>query len=256
MAYKELFLYFCKKSDFTVALSRGEVLPTQIAFIEDTKEIWTHNQYFPNEGSSSGWDFVIPEGQSVVGDFNNSLLGWGGDDMSIGNVSLATKIHSSEPLMRITSYTSPPSSATESFVIYDSENLTSQKIQQILTVGSDIVFNKHVVCSAGAGVSSVSDMRFKEVISPLNNVLEKVLDLGTFKFKLKGQNIDKEYMGMSAQQLQDYFPEVVYEMKNEEKTLTVDYTQLVPVLVKAIQDQQEIINNLKSEVEGLKNKIG
>ena len=59
---------------------------------------------------------------------------------------------------------------------------------------------------------------------------------------------------MSAQQLQEYFPEVVHEMQDKDKTLTVDYAQLVPVLVQAIQDQWYIIDDLKDRLERLENK--
>jgi hypothetical protein len=34
----------------------------------------------------------------------------------------------------------------------------------------------------------------------------------------------------------------------------VDYVKLVPVLVEAIKEQQKMINELKAEVEQLKNK--
>jgi hypothetical protein len=34
----------------------------------------------------------------------------------------------------------------------------------------------------------------------------------------------------------------------------VDYSKLTPILLKAIQEQQEIINDLKSRIETLENK--
>lgn len=42
----EKFIYAKKKSLFKEALNRGEILDDAIVFIKDTKEIWTHGQYF------------------------------------------------------------------------------------------------------------------------------------------------------------------------------------------------------------------
>lgn len=44
----ENFIYAKEKSLFEEALNNGEVLDEAIAFIEDTKEIWTHGSYFSN----------------------------------------------------------------------------------------------------------------------------------------------------------------------------------------------------------------
>ena len=44
----ENFIYAEEKSLFEEKLNNGEVLDEAIAFIEDTKEIWTHGSYFSN----------------------------------------------------------------------------------------------------------------------------------------------------------------------------------------------------------------
>ena len=82
-------------------------------------------------------------------------------------------------------------------------------------------------------------------------------------------------IGFNAQNLQQIIPEVVkthdWYMESEEsgqyelrknKNLGVYYSDLIPVLTKAIQEQQEIINSLKEdnielrkEMEELKNLI-
>ena len=41
--------------------------------------------------------------------------------------------------------------------------------------------------------------------------------------------------------------------KDGEKMQGVDYSKLTPILLKAIQEQQEIINDLKSRIEQLEN---
>jgi DNA-directed RNA polymerase subunit L len=75
----------------------------------------------------------------------------------------------------------------------------------------------------------------------------------------------KQY-GIMAQDLQAIFPEMVLESvhnipnpNNEEATndftiKAVNYSQLIPVLVRAIKEQQKMIEELKREIDALKNK--
>jgi len=40
------------------------------------------------------------------------------------------------------------------------------------------------------------------------------------------------------------------------RTLGINYSALIPVLIKGIQEQQEVIENQKSEIDELKARIG
>lgn len=46
MAINKKLIYFKHKSNFTTALNDKQILDTSIVWIEDTKEIYTHGQYF------------------------------------------------------------------------------------------------------------------------------------------------------------------------------------------------------------------
>jgi len=48
---------------------------------------------------------------------------------------------------------------------------------------------------------------------------------------------------------------LVEQARNEKGTLAIDYVSLVPVLVKAIQEQQETITALKARVTSLEQTI-
>ena len=56
-------------------------------------------------------------------------------------------------------------------------------------------------------------------------------------------------MGFVAQEVQEIFPEIVVADKNG--TLGIRYTELIPVLVKAFQEQQAEIESLKTRLEAL-----
>ena len=94
------------------------------------------------------------------------------------------------------------------------------------------------------------------------------------KVKIKNFNFigtDNKQIGVIAQELEEVFPAMVSnsidwkeeEIEDEEgntKTIKVDsgtvtksvkYSVFVPILIKAIQEQQVIINDLKSKIEKL-----
>lgn len=59
----------------------------------------------------------------------------------------------------------------------------------------------------------------------------------------------KNEMGFIAQELQDVYPRLVHDKGNGE--LAVDYISLIPVLVKAIQEQQAVIEDLQIALQAL-----
>jgi len=104
----------------------------------------------------------------------------------------------------------------------------------------------------------VSDERLKkdfETTQGLNEVLQ--LEPVKFRYLEENENTAKR-LGFKAQNIQPLIPEMV--MPNGKKdidgsdflTITPDY--LLPVLVKAIQDQQKIIESLIKRIELLENK--
>jgi len=121
---------------------------------------------------------------------------------------------------------------------------------------------------ANDGVIQTSDMRYKTNINPLNYGLEEILKLRTITYNWKDDKIGNKTLsqeeketkiGLSAQDLLNIIPEVVkthswvpadengnYKYIKNEK-LGVNYSELIPVLIKAIQEQQEQINALKKK---------
>lgn len=113
---------------------------------------------------------------------------------------------------------------------------------------------------------NISDKKFKERISNYKGALEKVMKLApkTYYFKqYKDFNFSKgKQFGFIAQELQKEFPELVSEnvhphfddnnqQAGKTEYLGVDYISLVPVLTKAIQEQQEIIEEKEERIEKL-----
>lgn len=95
-----------------------------------------------------------------------------------------------------------------------------------------------------------SDQRLKENIVPLqNNTLEKINNIQPVQFTWKESG--KEDIGFIAQNVEEYYPELVTTDPNTGMK-GLKYGNMTAVLLKAIQEQQNQIDQLKQEVENLK----
>lgn len=106
------------------------------------------------------------------------------------------------------------------------------------------------------GVLLTSDSRLKQDIEPLDHGLNEVMKLKPVSYKWKSNPKKGKTIGFIAQDIQSIISEVVndrdwnkdsngnWESKPTEY-LSVAYTELIPVLTKAIQEQQHIINAQK-----------
>jgi hypothetical protein len=99
-----------------------------------------------------------------------------------------------------------------------------------------------------------SDENIKENIVAATNKLEEVKQLQVKNFNLIGDNFKQ--IGLIAQDVEQIFPSLVKNTTtpdgNEVKSLK--YSVLVPILIKAMQEQQTIIDDLKSRLETLENQ--
>ena len=97
--------------------------------------------------------------------------------------------------------------------------------------------------SAGAWTNA-SDRRIKKNIVDIKYGLEDVLKMQPRSFQMK--EVEGDYIGLIAQEVEEIIPEVVGG--DPEKQLTLDYGSLVSVAFAAIQEQQEIINSLTDRI--------
>jgi trimeric autotransporter adhesin len=108
---------------------------------------------------------------------------------------------------------------------------------------------------------SASDSRLKENVESMTEGLTDVLAMNPVKFTWKNivtenKTVDMkgaESRGFLAQELNEHYPWAVSEGGENEKENPwgVDYGKLTPVLVKAIQEQQTIIESLEARITAL-----
>jgi hypothetical protein len=110
----------------------------------------------------------------------------------------------------------------------------------------------HVVYfgSGTAGIClGTSSLRFKHDIAPLDAGLKQVMGLEPISYKLNADHGDPDHTlyGFSAEQGGTVLPKLV-QTDTQGKPNTFDYLGVVPVLVKAIQEQQAQIDELKRQL--------
>lgn len=141
---------------------------------------------------------------------------------------------------------------------------TAATIMSKINSQSEITFSKHVVCSAGAGTSSTSDIRFKNNITPLAPVLSHVLGSPGFFYTWKDE--DEVLIGTSAQYWEGRITELVREINDEDKTKTFSYERYTVILQEALKEEHMLretekeeyrkeICSLREELEDLKRLI-
>jgi pentose-5-phosphate-3-epimerase len=100
-------------------------------------------------------------------------------------------------------------------------------------------------------VTANSDIRLKDNIEIIPNALEKVSQIRGVTFTRNDQeDKEKRHAGVIAQEVEKVLPEVV--MEGNDGIKSVAYGNLVSLLIEAIKEQQEQINNLTDEINKLK----
>jgi len=102
--------------------------------------------------------------------------------------------------------------------------------------------------------SSYSDVRLKNVTGQITNALSSISKIRPIKFTWKSDLDNKPQVGLDAETVQSVIPEAVSSNKlpsnlnDDTEYLSVRYTEIIPHLVSAIQEQQAIIEQLKAKV--------
>jgi len=116
------------------------------------------------------------------------------------------------------------------------------------------------VYATNTTITAISDQRLKENIRDLDDGLEKVMALQPRKFDWKeGKGADiKNARGFIAQEFETVFPDMIDEWKDPapegEESYKAINANLIPTLVKAIQEQQAIITTLTNRITALEAK--
>ncbi|WP_405291735.1 tail fiber domain-containing protein [Algibacter sp. Ld11] len=138
-----------------------------------------------------------------------------------------------------------PSNLTNAISI---KNLNSDKSWQfhVNNLGALVLYRNGIYTSyfhetSGAYVT-VSDRRLKKNITGLENgTLNKVMQLNPVSYLMKEQKDTKRNLGLISQEVQEVFPSITHYVEAQD-ILSLSYIELIPILIKALQEQQGIID--------------
>ena len=101
--------------------------------------------------------------------------------------------------------------------------------------------------NASGGFFQTSDARMKNVLGDLD--LNKAYDLidkcQTILYTMKDDESSKEQIGLIAQEVQEFFPELISEDKNG--NLSLDYARLTVIILKVLKDLIARVSKLESK---------
>ncbi|MTI39574.1 tail fiber domain-containing protein, partial [Fulvivirga lutimaris] len=103
-------------------------------------------------------------------------------------------------------------------------------------------------------ITQVSDRRLKENIIPIENVLSNLTKIQGYSYNMIDDSVKVREYGVMAQDVQAIYPYAVKEI-DDYGHLGVSYTQLIPVLLEATKEQQQIIDSQKQQIEELTIKL-
>jgi hypothetical protein len=122
-----------------------------------------------------------------------------------------------------------------------------------------LIFGNGNVQNANNSYGAISDAKLKENIVDATPKLEKLMQVRIRNYNLKGEYEQHKQIGVVAQELEQVFPSMVEESPDKDAdgndlgtvTKSVKYSVFVPMLIKAMQEQQAIITNLTARITAL-----
>ncbi len=237
--------------EYSTAMGRYTTAPS---FGETVLGVY-NTPYTPN--SSTEWvnnDRLFTVGNGTGNSSRSNAL----TILKNGRVGLGRSNPSS--LLEVAHQSSPPTTTnyTNAFSIH---NMANGRSWQLHTANSDHLnlyrngSYRGYFHEATGVYSSISDRRTKKEITPMENgTLNKVMQLNPVSYLMKHQKDTKRNLGLISQEVQDIFPSITTYVE-ESDLIALSYTELIPILIKALQEQQSIIYNQNSKINFQNSKI-
>ncbi len=122
---------------------------------------------------------------------------------------------------------------------------TSGSISAANVSSTKLTFNPSTGSLSATDFNSTSDINLKENIKPIEDSLNKIIQLNGIEFDWKCNQ--QPSIGVIAQEVEKVFPSLVKTAENK----SVNYNGLVGVLIEAVKEQQKQIEELKDFVKNL-----
>ena len=204
--------------------------------------------YFGRQNDSVRGAIVYDNSNESIQFLNNNYVERMRIDSS-GNVQVGTTSNASGRRLHI------EQSGTLGQLGLRNSGATSGKLWHVGPNGNNhfILYNNSIVglyvLDGGTSWTAASDENLKENIVELTGALDKVKDYRCVEYNLISDETNSKKIGFIAQDWQEDYSQVVSQ--DPDGNLGMQYTETIPVLLKAIQEQQTIIDDLKTRIEAL-----
>jgi hypothetical protein len=135
-------------------------------------------------------------------------------------------------------------------IINETADTASTTFAAFSLSGTAIGSITRVGATSAVAYNTTSDERLKSNIANSDPVLEKIMQVQVRQYDWTEGNLHQDY-GFIAQELAPVLSGIVTEGKEEADMWQLDYSRLTPALLKAIQEQQAIIESLTARIEAL-----
>ena len=105
----------------------------------------------------------------------------------------------------------------------------------------------------GGIIINSSDINIKNNITKISNKkMDILLELNPIQYSFKSKLEDDLHYGFIAQEVEQYFPELI--KTNHLNNKTINYIEIIPLLLLKIKELENKVIDLKNEIKELKNK--
>lgn len=213
--------------------------------------------YFSAAGATNNYGLLVNSGLVGIGtaapEHEMSIYSTTGSDLSLdGGTNDSHNIHFQE-------------SGTDFFAIrYDGGSANPDNKLKFMTASADTGINTTAMTLTQSGylglgltspsvkldvsgdieytgtITDVSDASLKENIVSLNGSLDKLMKLNAISFNMIDDESKKKELGFTAQNVRDYFPDLVSIVDPENGTLGLNYVGLIAPIVQSIQEEHSL----------------
>lgn len=154
-----------------------------------------------------------------------------------------------------------PTGTTNGLSISNASDLDRWHFYTFSTNDLSLYFNNAIRGSfddVSGTYTAVSDRNLKKDIVPMDKVLNQVMELEVVKYRFKEQRDSQKYLGFIAQDVEKVIPDLVKAPENsadESSSYMLDYAGFGTLAIKAIQEQQSIIDSQQKQINFLLKEI-
>jgi len=213
---------------------------------------------FSNFGVDEYWHIATKSAPTLTGDSDMRFFFWddvansGTNIMTIDGDAEAVGIGTTEPDLDLHVV---QSTSNEGILVEHQSNGNQWGVGVGLNSNNyKFLFNGTIMADiddATGAFAAISDRRFKDNIQEMPSVLDKIMALKASTYTYNTTDSNETSYGFIAQEVEEVFPEFVKQLGEENDYKGLNYDNFGVIAIKAIQEQQAIIEAQQAQINAL-----